>query len=268
MEEGREEIDSFTINYLRTGSGPNPVLCLPGALGSSWTDFKPQLEKLDKNKFTIIAWDPPGYGGSRPPDRDFTGNFFHRDADVALKLMKALKLPRFSMLGWSDGGITAMILAARNPLNVHKCVVWGANAYVLKEELEMYKKIRDISTWSEKMRAPLIELYGEEYFRTTWEKWVDAFIRIYEDYNGDICTKEVKRIQCPLFVLHGDQDPLVSKEHPDHILGAVQNCRVFHFPDGKHNIHLRYAEKFNELVTEFLLKDESHRGGQGEAGLY
>ncbi|XP_034256082.1 valacyclovir hydrolase [Thrips palmi] len=254
MERGQEKLDGFNISYVRTGSGPNAVLCLPGALGSALTDFRPQLEHLDKKNFTIIAWDPPGYGQSRPPDRDFTGDFFHRDADVALKLMKALKLPKFSMLGWSDGGITAMILAAKNPLNVHKCVVWGANAYVLKEELEIYKKIRDISTWSEKMRAPLIELYGEEYFRTTWEKWVDAFIHIYEVNDGDICKKEVKLIQCPLFVIHGDKDPLVSNEHPKHILDAVPHSRVFHFVDGKHNVHLRYAEKFNELVSEFLLE--------------
>jgi len=128
------------------------------------------------------------------------------------------------------------------------------------------------------MRAPLLEFYGEEYFRATWEKWVDAFIHIYEVYDGDICTKEVKLIQCPLFVLHGDKDPLVSKEHPSYILDAVSNsryfsgmntlqhitsfiyllhpmfCRVFHFPNGKHNIHLRYAEQFNELVTKFLLE--------------
>lgn len=75
------------------------------------------------------------------------------------------------------------------------------------------------------MRAPLVELYGEEYFRTTWEKWVDAFIHIYEVYDGDICRKEVKQIQCPLFVLHGDKDPLVAKEHPDYILDAVPNSR-------------------------------------------
>lgn len=42
------------------------------------------------------------------------------------------------MLGWSDGGITAMILAAKYPLHVKKCVIWGANAFVLREELEMY----------------------------------------------------------------------------------------------------------------------------------
>lgn len=88
-----------------------------------------------------------------------------------------------------------------------------------------FSEIRDISTWSEKMRAPLIQLYGEEYFRTTWESWVNAFERIYETQDGDICRKEIKLIQCPLFVLHGDKDPLVARIHPDHILSEVKNCR-------------------------------------------
>ncbi|KAJ1519308.1 hypothetical protein ONE63_004607 [Megalurothrips usitatus] len=252
MQGGKEVIDGMTISYVRAGTGPKTVLCLPGALGSAWTDFKPQLEQLDKSKFTIIAWDPPGYGFSRPPDRDFMGDFFHRDADTALKLMKVLKLPKFSMLGWSDGGITAIILAAKYPLHIQKCVIWGANAYVLDEEIEMYKKIRDISTWSEKMRAPLVKMYGEEYFRKTWEDWVDAFIRIHNQ-GGDICTKEAKLIQCPLFVLHGDMDPMVARAHPLFFLSEVQNCRTYNFPDGKHNIHLRYPEEFNKLVSEFLL---------------
>lgn len=43
---------------------------------------------LDKKQFTLVAWDPPGYGYSRPPDRDFTGDFFHQDAEIAVKLMK------------------------------------------------------------------------------------------------------------------------------------------------------------------------------------
>lgn len=75
------------------------------------------------------------------------------------------------------------------------------------------------------MRAPLIQLYGEEYFKKTWEKWVDAFIRIYDTQDGDICLKELKKIQCPLFVLHGDKDPMVANVHPQHILSQVANCR-------------------------------------------
>ncbi|KAK3929958.1 Valacyclovir hydrolase [Frankliniella fusca] len=254
MEGGKEIIDGVGISYIRSGSGPHPVLCLPGALGSAWTDFKPQLELLSQKEFTIIAWDPPGYGHSRPPNRDFIGQFLHRDADFALKLMKALKLPKFSMLGWSDGGITAMILAAKYPLHIKKCAVWGANAFILQEEIETYRKMRDIDTWSEKMKAPLIELYGLEYFRTTWENWVDAFDRIYKVDDADICRKEVKLIQCPLLVLHGDKDPMVSGQHPKYLLSEVHNCRTYNFPFGKHNIHLRYPEEFNQVVSEFLLK--------------
>lgn len=59
-------------------------------LGSIFTDFKPQIETLNREKYTIVAWDPPGYGFSRPPNRDFSPGFFYRDADCAISLMKVI----------------------------------------------------------------------------------------------------------------------------------------------------------------------------------
>ena len=59
------------------------------------------------------------------------------------------------MLGWSDGGITGMILCARNIENVENFVVWGANAYVEKGDKDLLEPTRDINNWSERMRAPL-----------------------------------------------------------------------------------------------------------------
>ena len=54
-----------------------------------------------------------GYGFSRPPDRIFPSaeEFFSEDADDAVALMKHLGHESFSLLGWSDGGITAMFIA-------------------------------------------------------------------------------------------------------------------------------------------------------------
>jgi valacyclovir hydrolase len=43
---------------------------------------------MDREKFTLIAWDPPGYGLSRPPERDFSGDYLRRDAKYAAKLMQ------------------------------------------------------------------------------------------------------------------------------------------------------------------------------------
>lgn len=106
-------------------------------LGTIWTDFKPQVENLDANKLTIVAWDPPGYGKSRPPNRTFSDDFFQRDATYAHGLMKALGYTKFSLIGWSDGGITSLLLASTYPESVRKMVVLGANAYVHPSEIKI-----------------------------------------------------------------------------------------------------------------------------------
>ena len=60
---------------------------MPGALGSTQSDFGPQLKGLSDD-FTVVAFDPRGYGKSIPPKRDFPADFFARDADDAAGLGK------------------------------------------------------------------------------------------------------------------------------------------------------------------------------------
>lgn len=62
---------------------------VPLYTGTSRTDYAPQLEQLSKSKYTLIAWDPPGYGFSRPPQRVYKGvQTFHSDAELAAELMQ------------------------------------------------------------------------------------------------------------------------------------------------------------------------------------
>ncbi|XP_014219196.1 valacyclovir hydrolase-like [Copidosoma floridanum] len=250
--ERKALVDGVNINYVKTGVGEHPVLLLPGAVGSIWTDFKPQIEKLDKEKLTVVAWDPPGYGKSRPPNRTFPEDFFRKDAALACNLMKTLGYEKFSLVGWSDGGITALIIAAQYPENVQKIVVFGANSYMAPSEIETYEKIRDINTWSERMRAPMIEVYGEEYFRKTWSDWIDGMKLIYQKNNGDICKADLTKIKCPTLIIHGQKDVMVLPEHPDYLKSKIENSRVEIFKSGAHNLHLRYAGEFNALVEKFL----------------
>lgn len=81
-------VNGVKLHWETAGSGPHNILLLPGALGSTRTDFQPQLTKLDGSLFTIYAWDPPGYGKSRPPDRTWPDKFFSRDAAAAASLIK------------------------------------------------------------------------------------------------------------------------------------------------------------------------------------
>jgi len=109
--------------------------------GSIWTDFKPQIENLDVDKLTIVAWDPPGYGKSRPPERTFPDDFFQRDATWAHNLMKTLGYSKFSLVGWSDGGITSLLLASTYPESVNRMVVFGTNSYIHPDEIKVYESM-------------------------------------------------------------------------------------------------------------------------------
>ncbi|XP_031559962.1 valacyclovir hydrolase-like isoform X2 [Actinia tenebrosa] len=147
-------VNGVDLSYEQEGSQEQVVLCLPGALGTTQSDFGPQLKGLS-NEFTVVAFDPRGYGKSIPPVRDFPSDFFVRDALDGSELMRKLGFKKYSLLGWSDGGITAMILAASNPRAIDKMVIWGSNSFVTNEEMETYEKLRDTDTWHPKMKAPL-----------------------------------------------------------------------------------------------------------------
>ena len=56
--------------------------------GCSRTDFGPQLNHFNKQDFTLIAFDPRGYGQSIPPYRDWPLEFIQRDAEDAIELVQ------------------------------------------------------------------------------------------------------------------------------------------------------------------------------------
>ncbi|XP_071469744.1 valacyclovir hydrolase isoform X3 [Marmota flaviventris] len=262
VTSAKVSVNGVHLHYQQTGEGEHAVLLLPGMLdpdpfpmgysGSGETDFAPQLKSLNKNLFTVVAWDPRGYGHSRPPDRDFPVDFFERDAKDAIDLMKTLKFKKISLLGWSDGGITALFAAAKYPSYINKMVIWGANAYVTEEDERIYQGIRDVSKWSEKARKPLEALYGYDYLAKTCEKWVDGIGQFKHLPDGNICRHLLPLVQCPTLIVHGEKDPLVPRFHADFIHEQVKGSRLHLMPEGKHNLHLRFANEFNKLAEDFL----------------
>uniref|UniRef100_A0A0K8UJ20 Valacyclovir hydrolase n=1 Tax=Bactrocera latifrons TaxID=174628 RepID=A0A0K8UJ20_BACLA len=249
--------DGVTINYVQTGKGDKNVLLMPGALGTAWTDFKPQIEKLPEllPNHTIIAWDPPGYGKSVPPERHFHLDFLRNDARYAVDLMRTIGRPKFSILGWSNGGKTSIIVAARFVECVEKLVIWGAPAYLNAEEEKKMRVLRDVQKWSQRNREAMEKVYGVEGFPKLWSAWVDTVIEIYKVRKGDYCCTEVSQIKAPTFLLHGKKDPMISAEHIPYLRERIKDCKYYEFPEGKHNIHLRYADEFNKLVAHFLTQE-------------
>ncbi|KAJ6224717.1 hypothetical protein RDWZM_003262 [Blomia tropicalis] len=203
---------------------------------------------MNPKLFTMIAWDPPGYGKSRPPTKDFN-NFYRTDATMASKLMKALNYSRYSVMGWSNGGVCSLILTANEGANcVDKLIVWGTNAYVNEVDRACVSKVRDPTTsWSESFRKTFIDIYGEEELYQLWTRWVDHYISM-----DDLCKKDLVNIKCPVLLMHGDCDPMMSSDHPLYLTKHISNITLHRFPKGKHNIHQKYVDQFNKLCEDFL----------------
>ncbi|XP_030064460.1 serine hydrolase BPHL [Microcaecilia unicolor] len=246
-------VNGVQLHYQKTGVGNHAVLLLPGALGSSETDFGPQLKSLNKERFTIVAWDPRGYGRSIPPNRDFPPDYLERDAKDAVGLMQALNFKKFSLMGWSDGGITALIVAGKYPSLIHKLVVWGANAYVTEQDMKAFKAARDFSKWNEKTRKPMEDMYGKEYFAKTFDACIIGASQYMNNPDGNICRHLLPTIACPTLIMHGLKDAMVPSFHAEFLHKHIKDSRLYLMPEGKHNLHLRFPEEFNKLVEDFLL---------------
>jgi len=241
----------YNIHYEKVGHGDHVIFLTPGNMGSTRTNFGAQLDTFDRDKFTLIAWDPPGFGYSRPPDRTHPDDYLHRDAQVAEQFLKALGISKVSILGWCNGATTAILFAAKYPKMVHKLVVQGAQAYISDKDRAMMDAFRDLTMFPPMLLKCNQSVYGAEYFKTHWIKGMDAACRIHENKGGDLCRNELGLIQCPTLVVHGKLDKWIQQEHPDYLLANIKNARYLELSGG-HNSHLQYPEEFNSVVQAFL----------------
>jgi len=56
---------------------------------------------------------------------------------------------------------------------------------------------------------------------------------------------------------------MVSGVHPEYFAKQIPDARLHVFPEGKHNIHLKYAAEFNGIVSQFLSEGASEEAGEG-----
>ena len=178
------QVRGVNLYYEDRGQG-QPLLLIPGALGTGQSDFSPQLEQLPQQGLRVIVPDARGYGKSRPPVRQFPLDFYEQDAQDCVALMEAIGCQSYAVGGWSDGAIIAMLLTLQRPQQVSKMVIWGGNAYLAREDIEAYEATRQLSSWSQRMIDAMAAIYGEE-LQDLWSCWCDAMQALYRA-GGELC---------------------------------------------------------------------------------
>ncbi|MFE2996707.1 alpha/beta fold hydrolase [Nocardia sp. NPDC059246] len=105
----------YTDNGLRSA----PAVVFIGSLGTTLTMWDAQIEELGR-RYRTIAVDLPGHGGTPVPQTPCTVPGF---AAQVLRLMDALGVARFSVVGLSFGGAVVQSLAGSHPDRIESVVI-------------------------------------------------------------------------------------------------------------------------------------------------
>src|SRR5579863_3298253 len=105
------------------GTG-KPLLLIHGN-GSSISAFSQTIPYFSK-KYKVIAVDSRAHGKTIDPKDSLS---FEQMADDFAALLDKMHIDSAYVIGWSDGGINALLLAMRHPEKVIKLVSTGANLW-------------------------------------------------------------------------------------------------------------------------------------------
>ncbi|CAG2118604.1 unnamed protein product, partial [Medioppia subpectinata] len=179
------EVNGWTVWCEKFGSGPKPILLIPGAIGTGRSDYEEQLEgadELDYDKFTLIAVELPGWGRSRPPVRKYGTGVYDNDAECLHKLMQELNYNKYSIIGWSDGANVALRMATKYRQSVESLILVSVYTYVTNDSLKALTSSQSVDNWSKQKLNSYLQSYdNKDVIQQLWTKYV-RFIEYYNQY--------------------------------------------------------------------------------------
>ena len=225
-------------NYEWDNDGEAVVL-LHGGLSktSSWDYLMvPPLE----DEFHVFAYDRTGHG--------FTGDqpgslHFEFQCQEAIAYLEDFVKEPAHLIGYSDGGIIALMVAIKRPELVKSIVAIGANYHYsapLKDFLEARVSEEDQAEYN---------LISPDAPHTLLEKT----IRMNEIWKTepDISLSEIASIQCPVLVMAGDDD-VIAHDHTISLYEALPLGQLAIIPGTSHGLVKEKPALLIAVIMQFL----------------
>lgn len=231
------------LHYEDVGSG-EPLIAIHGMLGTGRTDFPEVIDWLCQ-RFRVIAPTMRGYGESSPKPRDFPNDFYHRDARDVVALMDALGIERAHVIGYSDGGEIALVLAGLAPERFWSVTSWGSVGYYGPE---MRSAMRTLpATWITDEEKALHHLTDPDAFARGWTSAVLYMIAS----GGDVSISRAHLATMPVLMMLGNRDRLNPEAFGRRFVERAPDARLVMF-DAGHPIHRDDWPRFQQVLGDFL----------------
>ncbi len=187
----------------------------------------------------VIAVDSRGHGRSEMGEGRLT---FEQMADDVAALLKARKAGPADLLGWSDGGIVALLVALRHPEAVRRVAVSGAN--LSPEALPA----SDLAAMAADLREAERQRAAGDHSRP-WDI-VCQHLQLMVT-QPHISTADLAHITVPVLVLAGEHD-LIPEAHTRAIAAGLPHATLHIFAGAGHGALQEVPDAFNARVSEFL----------------
>jgi pimeloyl-ACP methyl ester carboxylesterase len=254
----------FKLHYLEAGRGA-PVVLLHG-LGGDGSRWGPNIEPLARD-FHVFALDQIGFGESDKPLANYHTGML---ADFLVGFLKAVGVPKASLVGNSMGASVALYTAAKFPEAVDRIVLADGGGYraapgapaaaptpealrrrqvqnsVTREETREFFRVlfHDKSLVTDKMVDEQLALRLRAGFTIT--KMQEAGER------GSLSEQEVRSVKAPTLIVWGKYDELSNPAGADRLEKAIAGSKKVIVDNCGHMPQLECAGEFNRVVRDFL----------------
>lgn len=231
------EINGIKLYYEVYGSG-EPLLLIHGN-NESIVSFHKQIPELSKS-YMVIAVDSRGQGNSTSDTTKLTYELF---ADDVNKFLEYLNIKQANVLGWSDGGNIALILALQHPDKVKRLAVMAAVLFNNSTSIPV-----EINTTIQKQ---LVVMEQENVSKDDMNYRLKKLLLTEPNINPDSLTN----INVPALIMAGEND-IVKQAHTKLIAKKIPNATLRIFKNTGHDAPKDISGEFNKTVLAFFNKKQ------------
>lgn len=243
------EVDSARIYVETQGPDDAPaVVLLHGGMGTIH-DFD-EISSRFRSPVRLVGIDSRGHGASTLGSEPLT---YARLASDVEAVAKALGLARVHVLGFSDGGVVALRLAAAGRMKIEKVVAIGTPWQLTKDDplRAIYAEITGES-WRNKFPDGY-ERYQKLNPAPDFDALTSAAVKMWlDDSPTGYPEASLKDIEQEILVVRGDEDHLITRASSFGLVERLSSAKLLVLPYAGHAVQDDQPETLIHFVSAFF----------------